>query len=178
VREKLIMKSRQIVKKYDLKKEELEAQLDAALGDKAGQDVAAIYEGSVGNFETDTIHSGRIVDVINGDEIDVLLEAMEDESGSISSPSARPTASAAGSGSSPPRRGRRGQGHGHAQDQGRPAGRHRRARLPARQPGRHPPPGDIGEFIGQEIEAKILKIDDRRNIVISRRKLIEESAEA
>jgi hypothetical protein len=68
VREKLIMKSRQIVKKYDLKKEELEAQLDAALGDKAGQDVAAIYEGSVGNFETDTIHSGRIVDVIN-DEV-------------------------------------------------------------------------------------------------------------
>jgi len=37
-------------------------------------------------------------------------------------------------------------------------------------------PGDISEFIGREIEAKILKIDtDRRNIVISRRKLIEEA---
>ncbi|MCK4658356.1 MAG: 30S ribosomal protein S1 [Phycisphaerae bacterium] len=36
-------------------------------------------------------------------------------------------------------------------------------------------PGDIGEFIGREIEAKVLKIDtERRNIVISRRKLIEE----
>jgi len=36
-------------------------------------------------------------------------------------------------------------------------------------------PGDIGEYIGQKIEAKILKMDqDRRNIVISRRKLIEE----
>ncbi|HSW44243.1 MAG TPA: 30S ribosomal protein S1 [Phycisphaerae bacterium] len=36
-------------------------------------------------------------------------------------------------------------------------------------------PGDIGEFIGREIEARILKIDtDRRNIVISRRKFIEE----
>jgi len=36
-------------------------------------------------------------------------------------------------------------------------------------------PGDIGEFIGQQIDAKILKIDeDRRNIVVSRRKLIEE----
>jgi small subunit ribosomal protein S1 len=36
-------------------------------------------------------------------------------------------------------------------------------------------PGDIGEYIGKEIEAKILKIDDdRRNIVVSRRKLIEE----
>jgi small subunit ribosomal protein S1 len=36
-------------------------------------------------------------------------------------------------------------------------------------------PADIGIFIGQTIEAQILKIDEqRRNIVISRRKLIEE----
>ena len=36
-------------------------------------------------------------------------------------------------------------------------------------------PADVGEFLGKEIEAKILKIDtERRNIVISRRKLIEE----
>ena len=36
-------------------------------------------------------------------------------------------------------------------------------------------PGDIGEFIEREIEAKVLKIDtERRNIVISRRRLIEE----
>ncbi len=35
-------------------------------------------------------------------------------------------------------------------------------------------PGDIGELIGQSIQAKILKIDtERRNIVISRRELIE-----
>ena len=40
-------------------------------------------------------------------------------------------------------------------------------------------PGDIGEFIGNTIEAKILKIDtERRNIVISRRKLIEEARSA
>ena len=40
-------------------------------------------------------------------------------------------------------------------------------------------PGDISEFIGREIDAKILKIDtDRRNIVISRRKLIEEARNA
>ena len=40
-------------------------------------------------------------------------------------------------------------------------------------------PGDIGEFIGQRIEAKILKIDEeRRNIVISRRKLIDEERRA
>jgi small subunit ribosomal protein S1 len=36
-------------------------------------------------------------------------------------------------------------------------------------------PGDIGEYVGQTIDAKILKIDEeRRNIVVSRRKLIEE----
>ncbi len=36
-------------------------------------------------------------------------------------------------------------------------------------------PSDIGEFVGRRIRAKVLKIDtDRRNIVISRRKLIEE----
>ena len=40
-------------------------------------------------------------------------------------------------------------------------------------------PSDIGEYIDKEIEAKILKIDDdRRNIVISRRKLIEEQRNA
>ena len=36
-------------------------------------------------------------------------------------------------------------------------------------------PADIGDYIGKQIEAKILKIDtDRRNIVISRRRLIEQ----
>ncbi|MFO0838292.1 MAG: 30S ribosomal protein S1 [Phycisphaerae bacterium] len=36
-------------------------------------------------------------------------------------------------------------------------------------------PADVGEYVGQEISAKILRIDiERRNIVISRRKLIEE----
>jgi len=36
-------------------------------------------------------------------------------------------------------------------------------------------PADVGEYINRQIEAKILKIDtERRNIVISRRKLIEE----
>jgi small subunit ribosomal protein S1 len=37
-------------------------------------------------------------------------------------------------------------------------------------------PGNIDEYIGKTIEAKVLKIDiDRRNIVVSRRKLIEEA---
>jgi small subunit ribosomal protein S1 len=38
--------------------------------------------------------------------------------------------------------------------------------------------GDIGEWIGREIDARIIKIDEERmNIVISRRKLIEEDRE-
>jgi len=40
-------------------------------------------------------------------------------------------------------------------------------------------PGDIGDFIGRKVRAVILKIDqERRNIVISRRKLIEEERES
>ena len=40
-------------------------------------------------------------------------------------------------------------------------------------------PADIGEFIGKTVRAQILKIDEeRRNIVISRRKLVEEEREA
>ena len=38
--------------------------------------------------------------------------------------------------------------------------------------------GDIGEFLGKEVECKIIKIDkEHRNIVVSRRKLIEERRE-
>ena len=40
-------------------------------------------------------------------------------------------------------------------------------------------PGDIAEYIGREIDSKILKIDEeRRNIVVSRRKLLEETRAA
>ncbi len=40
-------------------------------------------------------------------------------------------------------------------------------------------PGDISRFIGQDIESKILKIDtENHNIVVSRRKIIEEERQA
>ncbi len=39
-------------------------------------------------------------------------------------------------------------------------------------------PADIGDYIGRTIECVILKIDEaRRNIVVSRRKLIEDQRE-
>ena len=38
--------------------------------------------------------------------------------------------------------------------------------------------GDIGDYVGKDVECKILKIDEeRRNIVVSRRRLIEEQRE-
>ena len=50
--------------------------------------------------------------------------------------------------------------------------------LPASQVDIRRPP-DIGDYIGKTIECKILKIDEaRRNIVVSRRKLIEDHARA
>ncbi|MEM8835928.1 MAG: 30S ribosomal protein S1 [Planctomycetota bacterium] len=40
-------------------------------------------------------------------------------------------------------------------------------------------PSDIGEYIGREVRAEVLKIDEeRRNIVVSRRKLVEHEREA
>ncbi len=40
-------------------------------------------------------------------------------------------------------------------------------------------PGDIGEFMGRKVRAVIIKIDtERRNIVVSRRKLIEEERDS
>ncbi|WP_295101058.1 30S ribosomal protein S1 [uncultured Candidatus Kuenenia sp.] len=40
------------------------------------------------------------------------------------------------------------------------------------------PPGDIAQYVGQELTCRILKIDEeRQNIVVSRRKLIEEERE-
>ncbi|MCB9848592.1 MAG: 30S ribosomal protein S1 [Phycisphaeraceae bacterium] len=40
-------------------------------------------------------------------------------------------------------------------------------------------PGDVGDFIGRDVRAEILKIDEqRRNIVVSRRKLIEAERDA
>ena len=50
--------------------------------------------------------------------------------------------------------------------------------LPASQVDIRRPP-DIGDYIGKDIECVILKIDDsRRNIVVSRRKLIEDKRES
>ena len=109
--------------------------------------------------------------------VEVLLEAVEDETGEIvlSLPQGE-AAEGMGSDHRQAQGRRRRLRQGHPQDQGRPAGRHRRQRLPARQPGRHPPAAATSPTTSAStIECMILKIDEaRRNIVVCRRKLIED----
>ena len=64
----------------------------------------------------------------------------------------------------------------YSQDQGRPPRQYWRQRLlaPSQVDIRRPP--DIADYLGKTIECKILKIDEaRHNIVVSRRKLIEDN---
>ncbi len=77
----------------------------------------------------------------HGDSVDVLLEGMDDDTGEIvlSRAQGRPDARL-GDGDLQVSRGRRRRRARDQEDQGRPARRHRRERLPARQPGRYPPP--------------------------------------
>jgi small subunit ribosomal protein S1 len=111
-----------------------------------------------------------------GDEVEVLVEDIESDTGMILVSKRRADRILNWRASSrPPTKATRSRAACHAQDQGRPAGRHRRAGLPARLAGRHPPPGDIGEYIGQTSRPRSSRsTKERRNIVISRRKLIEE----
>ena len=75
-----------------------------------------------------------------GDEIQVLLEAVEDETGAIVLSYRKAKRQKEWEDDHRQAQGRRRRLRpGHPQDQGRPAGQHRRQRLPARQPGGHPP---------------------------------------
>jgi small subunit ribosomal protein S1 len=71
---------------------------------------------------------------------------------------------------------RRDPGHRPAQDQGRtPRRRRRRQRVPARVQVNLRRTHDISDFLNEPIRARIIKIDpERMNIVVSRRKLLEE----
>ncbi len=110
------------------------------VGDDVLVDVGYKCEGIIPINEWYDEGQDKVVPPQPGDEIQVLLDAVEDESGAIvlSLPQGQ-TAEGMGS------RHRQAQGRrrrlrpGHPQDQGRLAGQHRRQRLPARQPGGHPP---------------------------------------
>ncbi|MCK6481646.1 MAG: 30S ribosomal protein S1 [Planctomycetes bacterium] len=162
------------------------------------------YELSIRSFDPDTILKGRIVSVVNdevvvdvgyksegilpisefedptaidpGDFVEVLLESVEDDSGCVVLSKRRADrlrgweriVTTHKEGDVVRGRVTRKIKGGLLMDIGVPVF------LPASQVSIRRS-ADISEFIGQEIEAKIIKIDESRmNIVVSRRKLIEE----
>ena len=197
------MVDKSISLEFDIDESEIEAHIAGALGEGHG-DMLSVIEESVQNFEPGSILQGRIVNHIGGDviievglksegsvnenefddpdeirigdDIEVFLDAVESDSGLVllSKRKAdrirgweRIIAHSKEGDTIKGKVTRRIKG-GLLVDVGVPVF------LPASQVDVRRP-GDIAEFIGREIEAKVLKIDvERRNIVISRRRLLEE----
>ncbi|MFC1806402.1 30S ribosomal protein S1, partial [Planctomycetota bacterium] len=202
------MGANELLKEISRQSEEIDREVEAALGGQTVAELEEMYEHSIRNFEVGSIIEGRLVsrrgdeivvdigyksegivyadefpnyaaDAKPGDAIEVLLEAVEDASGLVvlskkkadrirgwervisnnqEGDIVRGTAIRKIKG-------------GLLVDIGVPVF------LPASQISIRRT-GDIADYIGQELECKIIKIDkDRRNIVVSRRRLIEERRE-
>jgi len=199
------MNPKELLKRIDLPKDRLEEEVAKVFGGAAGGES---YDENVQSFSTDTVLTGRVLDIVNddvivdvgyksegiipkwefenpeeidiGDQVEVLLEAVEDDAGSIVLSKRKADRLRgweriiANNKEGDAVRGKvlRKIKGGLVVDIGVPVF------LPASQVSirRH---ADISEFIGQEIEGKIIKIDESRmNIVISRRRLIEEQRDA
>ena len=187
--------------------QDIEAELREACGDQDPDSLDSLYEGAVGSFSVGQIISGKIINItkdavlvdigyksegsINshefdepgeldvGDQIEVLLEQVEDDSGMVVLSKRKADRirgweqiiNEKGEGDKVIGKALRKIKGGLLVDIGVPVF------LPASQVSIRSI-GDIGQLIGQDLEAKIIKIDmERRNIVISRRKLIEEERE-
>ena len=202
------MGSKELLKELESKTDEIEAEVEAALEGKTEEELAALYDGSVRNFQAGTILEGTIVGVRSdevvvdigykseglvyldefgdkadevkvGDKVEVYLEAVEDESGMVVLSKKKADRI-------------RGWERIIANNQEGDVVRGKAIRkikggllvdigvpvfLPASQVSIRRT-GDIADYIGQELECKIIKIDKaRRNIVVSRRRLIEERRE-
>jgi len=196
------------VKQYDIPKDELEKEVAEALGQQGDAAIMATCEESVREFEPGTILQGRVVGVAGDDvlvdigyksegvvpanefedlanlkpgtQVEVLLEAVEDDSGLIVI-SKRKADRIRGwekvinqyrEGDTVTGRVMRKIKGGLLVDIGVPVF------LPASQVDLRRP-ADIADYIDHTIRCKILKIDEaRRNIVVSRRRLLEEEREA
>ena len=196
-----------LVKKHGLPKAELERLMLEALGPNGDERLKNLYEDTIQDLKTDKIVKGRILNIIGddvivdvgyksegvipldhwkdrdevdiGDEVEVLLEAVEDESGLIMLSKkkadrqkgwerviAKHTKGDTVSGKVV----RKIKG-GLLIDIGVPVF------LPASQIDIRRV-NDVGEWLGKDIDCKIIKIDEARmNIVVSRRKLLEEERE-
>ena len=195
------------VKQYGISKDELEKQVAEVLGPQGDETLMATCEESVKDFEPGTILEGKVVGVVGddvlvdigyksegvinvnefegseavkaGDAVEVLLEAVEDDSGLIVI-SKRKADRIRGwekvinqyrEGDTVTGRVMRKIKGGLLVDIGVPVF------LPASQVDLRRP-ADIADYIDQTIRCKILKIDEaRRNIVVSRRRLLEEERE-
>ena len=196
-----------VVRKYDLPRDELDQKVEEAFKELSQTDVEHKYEESVKEFEPDTILKGRVLNVVNeevivdigyksegviplyefgenadvdiGDEIEVLLDEIDETTGMIRLSKRKADRIRAWNDIlSTHKEGdvvrgtvqRKIKG-GLLVDVGVPVF------LPASQVSLRRT-ADISEFIGREIEARIIKIDEARmNIVVSRRKLVEEQRE-
>ncbi|MBM4018752.1 MAG: 30S ribosomal protein S1 [Planctomycetes bacterium] len=201
------MSKSQIERQYGLSDPEIEQEVASVLGKAQQADgLKQLYEDSIKAFETGSVVAGRVVRVVGSDaiidvgfksegsvpleefdgaevqvgqQVDVLLESVEDESGLVVL-SKRKADRIKGwervltqhkEGDVVKGRVSRKIKGGLLVDIGVPVF------LPASQVDIRRP-ADVSAYIGQEISCKILKIDaDRRNIVVSRRRLIEEERE-
>ncbi|MHC4777434.1 MAG: 30S ribosomal protein S1 [Planctomycetota bacterium] len=195
------------MKEIGLTDEILDGEISKALEGLGDEELQEMYEESVQNFEVDSILKGRIVNVVGddvvidvgyksegvialnefenrdeidpGDEIEVLLEEVEDESGLIKL-SKRKADRIRGweriisentEGDTVKGKVIRKIKGGLLVDIGVPVF------LPASQVSIRRT-GDISDYIGKEVECEIIKIDEKRmNIVVSRRRLIERTRE-
>jgi len=199
------MVDRNLLRQIEIDENELEQAIADAMGQEdVRQGLGEAVEQMITNFKPGTIIKGRVVEVVGdgviidvgfksegvvplnefddisaidpSDEIDVYLEAVEDETGMVVL-SKRKADRIRGwqrvienckEGDTVSGTVMRKIKSGLLVDIGVPVF------LPASQVDIRRPV-DIGEYVGQKIEAKIIKIDPtRRNIVISRRRLIEE----
>jgi small subunit ribosomal protein S1 len=195
------MNTKEMLKRMTLPQEKLDADLAEIFGETKPEEGAPV---GLANFEADTILKGRVIDIINdevivdvgyksegvisksefenpeeidiGDEVEVLLDGVEDETGQIQLSKRKAdrlrgwerVISTHKEGDTVRGKVMRKIKGGLVVDIGVPAF------LPASQVSIRRQ-ADISEFISQEIEGTIIKIDESRmNIVISRRKLIEE----
>ena len=197
-----------VVKKFELSADELDAQMKEVMAQGESDASGELYEDSIKDFAVDTVLKGKVLNVINndevvvdigyksegvislnefadpnevdiGDEIEVLLEAVEDDSGLIVLSKKKADRirgweriiSTHNEGDIVRGTVTRKIKGGLLVDIGVPVF------LPASQVTLRRT-GDIAEYIGKEVEARIIKIDESRmNIVISRRKLLEERRE-
>ena len=134
-------------------------------------DIGYKSEGVIPAAEFDDIESLEV-----GDEVEVLLERLENDEGMVVL-SKEKAAYRQNWNKIAQRfcRRRPDQGQGEIRRQRRPDGEHRRRSISAGSQIDIIPPKDLQQFVGNTYDFKIVKInDDRKNVVLSRRELIEQ----